>query len=98
MVYDPLSGWYGYTTGNQSAAGPWSTLITNTGGNVIDIDTTNYGSACFPWKNLGQTSLGGAQTAMYVSQCVPTLFNQGTWTAGNILNPDPINYTFQYIV
>jgi len=98
MVYDPLSGWYGYTSGNQSAAGPWSTLITNTGGNVIDIDTTNSGSACFPWKNLGQTSLGGAQTAMYTSQCVPTLFNQGTWTAGSILNPDPINYTFQYVV
>ena len=98
MVFDPLAGWYGYTTGNQSVAGPWATLITNTGGNVIDIDTTNSGSACFPWKYLGYTSLGDAQTAIYTSQCVPTLFNQGTWTAGSILNPDPINYTFQYIV
>jgi hypothetical protein len=97
QTYDPNNGYYIYTNGKQSTDGPWSTLIANNGGSfVIDVPAQNSpGTNCDDWK-FTVSDLSGAQDFIYASQCVPTLTNY-SWSDGGVLNPDPSNYTFEFV-
>jgi len=96
QVFDPNNGYYAYTVGKQSASGPWATLISNTGGNVIQLPGGgSTGTGCVDWEFvIGSRS--DMQDSIYASQCVPTLTNY-SWSDGGVLNPDPIGYTFEFV-
>ena len=96
QIYDPNNGYYAYTLGKQSASGPWATLISNTGGNVIQIPGGgSTGTGCVDWDfTIGSRS--DMENSIYSSQCVPTLTNY-SWSDGPLLNPDPIGYTFEFV-
>ena len=91
---DSRNGYYAYTLGSQTAEGPWATLLANTGSGPIQIVSGNFGSACTPWKQ-GISDRDDFEFTLYTSDCVPRLNNDITWSDGPILNPDPINYTFE---
>ncbi len=96
LVPDPNNGYYAYTVGKQSASGPWATLISNTGGNVIQLPGGGSpGTGCVDWDFI-IGDRGDMQDAIYASQCVPTLTNY-SWSDGPVLNPDPIGYTFEFV-
>ena len=95
QIFDPRNGYYAYTLGSQTTEGPWATLLTNTGSGPIQIVPGNAGYQCFPWKYTLSDRVG-LESSLYASQCIPTLNNGYTWSDGPILNPDPINYTFEF--
>ena len=96
QVFGPNNGYYAYTVGKHSASGPWATLISNTGGNVIQLPGGgSTGTGCVDW-DFAISDRAGMEHVIYTSQCVPTLTNY-SWSDGGILNPDPIGYTFEFV-
>ena len=94
-VYNINNGWYAYTVGRQSANGPWADCVTTAVQEVITITTGNVASACTDWKGAFPTTRSQLEQNIYTSQCVPSLNNGYLWSDGPVLNPDPINYSFQ---
>ena len=99
---DLSSGWYYYVdTTNLSQTDPWGHMIANSGapvtGGVIPVPSggVSSGTSCDSWKQFVGTE-AQAQTQWLNGQCIPTLFTF-TITQNFILNPDPVNFTFEYV-
>ena len=99
---DLSSGWYYYVdTTNLSQTDPWGHMIANSGapvtGGVIPVPSggVSSGTSCDSWKRFVGTE-AQAQTQWLNGQCIPTLFTF-TITQNFILNPDPVNFTFEYV-
>ena len=99
---DLSSGWYYYVdTTNLSQTDPWGHMIANSGapvtGGVIPVPSggVSSGTSCDSWKRFFGSEAQAA-TDFRNGQCIPTLFTF-TITPSYILNPDPVNFTFEYI-
>ena len=96
----PNAGIYCYQFGSQSVAGPWATLISNTGGNTIELVTGNVGrSGCDAWRGAWLNTFASFRAELVLSGCVsPNGLTMTNWAwAQNAtpLNPDPIGYNWE---
>jgi hypothetical protein len=103
LAIDLAAGWYYYVdTTNSSQTDPWGHMIANSGapqsGGVIQVPCGGISAgraSCDTW-GLFNNSVGGTAFAEFAATCLPTLFTY-TITSSYVLNPDPVNFTFEYI-